>query len=121
MVQMARSGDRSELIVMAAFARIHALALAVATGCMTALALWGSTALLLIKGALPGYHIGTHLALMSNYLPGYAVTWHGSIFGMMYGFVAGFVLGAIVAVAWNLSHFVYLMLVTQRSSVSTEL
>lgn len=113
--------DRTELIVMAAFARLHALALAVAVGCVAGLALWGGTAFLLLRGAPHGYAVGTHLALMSNYLPGYVVSWPGSFIGLIYGFIAGALLGLVVAAVWNLSHFIYLMLIAQRRSVSADL
>lgn len=106
--------DRSELIVRAAFARFDVVALAIALGCVGALGLWAATAILLVKGAPPGVSVGPHLALLTNFLPGYNVSWPGSVVGLFYGFLIGFVLGGLIAVVWNIVHHVYLVVAVTR-------
>jgi hypothetical protein len=101
-------------LVKAAFARIDAVALGAALGVLLAALLWLATVYLLIKGAPPGQHIGPHLGLLSNYLPGYSVTWPGSLFGFFHGAWIGFVVGAFLAAAWNLPHHIWLMLIVRR-------
>jgi len=107
--------------VRAAFAKLDVVALAVAAGCISALVLWAATAWLLLRGAPPGMHVGPHLVLLSHFLPGYSVSWSGSVLGLFYGFVIGAIGGAIVAIAWNLSHFVYLMSVARRGNLLGDL
>ena len=106
--------DRGELIVRAAFARFDVVALAVAMGCVGALGLFGATAILLVKGAPPGVSVGPHLALLTNFLPGYSVSWPGSVVGLIYGSLIGLVLGGLIAVVWNIVHHIYLVLAVTR-------
>jgi len=106
--------DRGELIVRAAFARFDVVALAIAMGCVGALGLWAATAILLVKGAPPGVSVGPHLALLTNFLPGYSVSWTGSVVGLFYGFVIGVGLGGLIAVVWNIVHHIYLVLAVSR-------
>ena len=106
--------DRGELIARSAFARLDVVALAVAMGCVLALGLWLATAMLLLKETPPGAPIGPHLSLLANYLPGFSVTWPGSVFGLFYGFLIGCGLGAIVATVWNVAHHIYFVMVTTR-------
>jgi hypothetical protein len=98
--------DRGDLIARAAFARLGVVALAVAMGCVFALGLWFATAMLLMKDTPPGVPIGPHLALLSNFLPGYTVSWSGSLLGAFYAFTIGCGFGAIVAAVWNVAHHI---------------
>ena len=106
--------DRGELIVRAAFARFDVVALAVAMGCVGALGLWAATAILLAKGAPPGVDVGPHIALLTNFLPGYRVSWPGSFVGLFYGFLIGMVLGCLIGAVWNIVHHIYLVLAVTR-------
>ena len=106
--------DRGELIVRAAFARFDLIALAIAIGAVGALALWTATAILLVKGAPPGVDVGPHLALLANFLPGFSVSWPGSVVGLFYGFLIGAGLGVLIAAVWNIVHHIYLVLVVTR-------
>ena len=106
--------DRGELIARAAFARLDVVALAVAMGCVFALGLWFTTAMLLMKDTPPGVPIGPHLALLSNFLPGYSVSWVGSLLGAFYAFLIGCSFGAIVAAVWNVAHHIYFVIATTR-------
>ena len=106
--------DRGELIVRAAFARFDVVALGIAMGCVGALALWAATAILLVKGAPPGVTVGPHLALLTNFLPGYNVSWPGSIVGLFYGFLIGLGFGVLIAMVWNIVHHIYLVQAVTR-------
>jgi len=106
--------DRGDLIARAAFARLDVVALAVAMGCVFALGLWFATAMLLLNDSPPGVPIGPNLALLANYLPGYSVSWIGSLLGGFYGFLIGCGFGAIVAAVWYVAHHIYLVMATTR-------
>jgi len=54
--------------------------------------------------------VGPHLGLLAHYLPGFSVTWPGSLLGIAYGFAIGFMVGAAVGAFWNLIHHVYLLI-----------
>lgn len=108
------NSDRGELIVRAAFARFDPIALAVAMGAVAGLCLFAATAILLAKGAPPGVDVGPHLALLANFLPGYSVSWGGSVLGLVYGFFIGALLGVLVALVWNLVHHIYLVMAVTR-------
>jgi hypothetical protein len=100
---------RAELIVKAAFARLDVPASAIATGTLGGLVLFAATAWLLLRGAPPGVQVGPHLGLLAHYLPGYSVTWLGSLIGIAYGFVIGSITGATISASWNLIHHVHLL------------
>lgn len=102
-------------VLMAGFARIDVPALTVAMACLGAVSLFLLTAVLLIKGAPPGQHIGPHLNLLGTYFPGYSVTWTGSIAGALYGAATGAALGFAWSVLWNLSHLLYVAIVVVRA------
>ncbi len=57
-----------------------------------------ATMILVLKG---GPHIGAHLGLLSQFFPGYRVTFGGSLLGFLYGFATGYVSGWIVATVYN--------------------
>jgi hypothetical protein len=113
--------DRGELIVRAAFARFDVVALGIAMGCVGALGLWAATAILLVKGAPPGVTVGPHLALLTNFLPGYNVSWPGSVVGLFYGFLVGLAFGVLIAVVWNVVHHIYLVQAVTRRFFADEL
>src|SRR5262249_23978857 len=48
-----------------------------------------------------GPRVGPHLALLGQFLPGYEVTFLGSVIGLAYGFVVGFVAGYGVSALYN--------------------
>lgn len=100
---------RGDLIVRAAFARLDITALAVAAGVVGGFLLFCATAWLLLRGAPPGMHIGPHLGLLANYLPGYSVTWPGSVVGFVYGLAGGATIGGIFGIVWNMVHYVYML------------
>ena len=112
---------RGELIVRAAFARFDIVALAIAMGCVCAFGLWGASVILLLKGAPPGISVGPHLALLTNFLPGFSVSWAGSFVGVIYGFLIGVVLGGLIGLVWNVVHHIYLVLFVTRRHFAGDL
>jgi len=102
-------------LLMAAFARMDVAALAVALGTVCAVGLFLMTAVLLVKGAPPGAHVGPHLGLLDTYLPGYSVSWSGGVIGAAYAWIIGAVTGFAWAVMWNLTHYLYIILVVVRA------
>ena len=112
-VQKPMNADKA--VLMAGFARMDAVAMAVALGTVCAVGLFLLTATLLIKGAPPGKHIGTHLGLLGIYLPGYSISWGGSIVGAIYAWMVGALIGFVWAVMWNLTHYIYIVLVVVRA------
>ncbi len=105
--------DVDKAVIMAGFARMDVVALAVATGLILGLVIFTATAVLLLKG---GDVVGPHLGLLAIYLPGYEVSWSGAISGAFYFFLIGSVLGFCIAVLWNLTHFIYVAMVVVRSA-----
>jgi hypothetical protein len=107
--------NSEKAVLMAAFAKLDVVALAVAMGAVFAIGLFLMTVVLLAKGAPPGVGIGPHLGVLGAYLPGYAVSWGGSIMGALYAWIIGALLGFVWAVLWNLSHYIYIILVVARA------
>ncbi|MAF65527.1 MAG: hypothetical protein CMJ84_07700 [Planctomycetes bacterium] len=82
----------------AAIVRLRARVVGLALGCACGGVLFLMTAWLVVRG---GENVGAHLGLLANYLPGYSVTWGGSVLGGLYGFVLGAVLGFCLARIYN--------------------
>lgn len=57
-----------------------------------------ATVWLVVRG---GDDVGQHLSLLSFFLPGYRVTWAGSLLGLVYGFVLGGVVGWSLVWVYN--------------------
>lgn len=81
-----------------AIARLRASVMAVVFGLMLGGALWAATVWLVIRG---GTSVGAHLTLLSNYYPGYSVTWTGAFIGFFYGVLTGGVLGYATTYLYN--------------------
>jgi hypothetical protein len=56
------------------------------------------TNLLVLRG---GANVGVHLVLLSNFFPGYRVTFLGSIIGFFYMFLVGLVTGIVLGAVYN--------------------
>src|SRR5512145_3299215 len=78
--------------------RLQALAQGLGCGVVAGLGLFLATNWLVVKG---GPVVGPHLALLSQFLPGYTVTFAGSLVGLAYGFVGGFAGGYLLGVVYN--------------------
>lgn len=96
--------QRADELLVQMFAKVDAIALGISCGIVCGLGLVAATVVLLIKD---GEQIGSNLSLLSQYFPGYSVTWTGSIIGCAYGLAAGFAAGWTLAVIRNLSITVY--------------
>lgn len=99
---------KDQALLSAVFAKMDVLAMMVAVGVLFALGLFFATVVLLLQDVPPGYPVGQHLNDLKNYLPGYSVTWLGSIAGLVNGFVAGGIAGFFLALFWNLTHYIAL-------------
>lgn len=95
-------------ILSAVFAKMDAIALTVAAGALCSLGLFLATAVLLLQPVPENYPVGPHLSALADYLPGYSVTWPGTLVGAFYGFLVGGAAGFAAAVYWNIAHYVAL-------------
>ncbi len=95
-------------ILSAVFAKMDVPAMTVAAGVLCSILLFLATAVLLLQNVPEGYPVGPHLATLGDYLPGYEVTWRGSLYGALYGFLIGAIGGFVTAVYWNLTHYIAL-------------
>jgi hypothetical protein len=100
--------NSSELTLMAMFARMNTMAMAVAVAGVFAAGLALATAVLLVQGAPPGVPIGPNLSALGNIFPGYSVTWPGVLIGAFWAGLVGALTGFFVATAWNFAHLVFL-------------
>ncbi|NOY17531.1 MAG: hypothetical protein GXP23_11525 [Gammaproteobacteria bacterium] len=113
---MTQKIDVDKAVLMAAFARIHVWGLAIAMGTVWALMIFSATAILIIKGAPSGVEVGPNLALIGIYLPDYTVSWSGAIIGAAYLWVIGAVFGFVLAMLWNLTHYLFITAVVVRAA-----
>lgn len=84
--------------LQAALLRLNARAWGIAVGLLLGTALFVATNVLVLKG---GPNVGQHLSLLSIFLPGYRVTFVGSVIGFVYLFVIGYVLGRLIGFVYN--------------------
>lgn len=78
--------------------RLNARAWGISTGLLLGLGLFIATNILVLRG---GEVVGPHLGLLGIYLPGYRVTFLGSLVGFVYMFVIGYALGRLIGVIYN--------------------
>lgn len=88
--------DRSEL--ESTLLKINTKAWGVAFGLLLGGGLFVATNVLVLKG---GEIVGPHLGLLGVYLPGYSVSFVGSLIGFVYMFVIGYGMGRIVGSVYN--------------------
>ena len=84
--------------IRAMVARLRAGIMALVFGVAGGTAIGIATLWLVIQG---GEVVGPNLGLLSNYFPGYTVTWSGSIVGSFYGAVVGALFGWAMAWIYN--------------------
>jgi hypothetical protein len=88
--------EAEKALIRRQVARLRAGILAVVFAMVCGFGLWLATVWLVIRG---GPNVGEHLGLLRNYLPGYSVTWTGSVIGFfeaaLIGAVTGWSLGWI--------------------------
>ncbi len=73
--------------------RVNARAWGLATGLLLGLGLFVLTNVLVLRG---GQDVGMHLGRLSQVLPGYDVSFVGSLVGFVYAFVIGYALGRLL-------------------------
>lgn len=78
--------------------RLNARAWGIAVGLLMGGGLLVATNVLVLRG---GENVGQHLGLLSVFLPGYSVTFVGSLVGFVYMFVIGYGVGRIVGGVYN--------------------
>lgn len=108
---LAAEASRERAMLSRAFARLDPVALALAVGAVTGLALSTATAVLLLQG---GFRVGLHLSRVGMFLPGYDVTWPGVVVGFFEGGLLGCALGLALALLWNGYHRMFVVLVVAR-------
>ena len=69
-----------------------------AFGTVAAVGLFVATIVLVLRG---GINVGEHLNLLGVYLPGYSVSYVGSVIGFVYAFVIGYGAGRTIATVYN--------------------
>lgn len=90
------SNNEQELQV--AIRRLNARAWGIAVGILLGGGLFVATNILLLKG---GPNVGQHLQLLSQYFPGYSVSFFGSLIGFVYAFVGGYIMGRAIGYVYN--------------------
>ena len=78
--------------------RLHVKIMALSIGLLGGAVLFIATNWLVIKGGEP---VGPHLQLLSQYFPGYRVSFFGSLIGFGYGFATGAVSGMLIGWLYN--------------------
>lgn len=81
-----------------AMLQLNGRAWGIAIGLLFGVGLFVATNFLVIKG---GPRVGPHLSLLSVYLPGYSVTFLGSLVGFVYLFVIGYGVGRLIGMVYN--------------------
>lgn len=90
--------NQSDESLRLAISRLNARAWGIAFGLLLGFGLFFATVLLVIKG---GPNAGQHLKLLRVFLPGYSVTFVGSLIGFVYMFVFGYALGRLIGSMYN--------------------
>ena len=88
----------SDETLQLAIRRLNARAWGLSAGLVFGVGLLLATNILVFKG---GPNVGAHLRLLSNYFPGYSVTFVGSLIGFVYAFVVGYALGLLIAFVYE--------------------
>jgi hypothetical protein len=78
--------------------RFNVRAIGLGLGLVSGLALFVATNWLVIKG---GPFVGVHLSLLSQFFPGYRVSFLGSFIGLAYGFALGSLVGSLISWIYN--------------------
>ncbi len=102
--------------VAIAFARLHKRGLGAGVGAAVGLGVWLVTMALVLKG---GYPVGPNLSLLSQYFPGYTVTFAGAFVGFFWGFLTGLVLGGAFAFLHNFLIWIWLLVVRSKAEMET--
>lgn len=108
---LAAEASRERAMLSRAFARLDPVAMSLAVGIISGLALSAATAVLLLRG---GFRVGQHLSRVGMFLPGYDVSWSGVLVGFFEAGLLGCALGLALALLWNGYHRMFVALVVAR-------
>lgn len=89
---------REEEQLAKAVVGLNARLLGIVFGVLLGMGLFLVTIFLVLKG---GENVGQHLALLSQFFPGYSVSYLGSLIGFAYGFAVGMVVGSVLGAVYN--------------------
>lgn len=90
--------NENEEELQVAIKRLNARAWGVAVGVLLGGGLFLATNILILKG---GENVGQHLNLLSQFFPGYSVSFVGSLIGFVYAFVGGYIIGRAIGTIYN--------------------
>jgi hypothetical protein len=90
--------DSDERALQNAVLRLNGRAWGIAMGLLFGGALFVATNFLVLKG---GPEVGPHLGLLGVFLPGYSVSFFGSVIGFVYMFVIGYAVGRLIGMVYN--------------------
>lgn len=90
--------NENEAALESTILRLNGRAWGIAFGLLLGLGIFIATNLLVLKG---GPRVGQHLSLLRVFLPGYKVSFLGSLIGFIYAFVFGYALGRLVGTVYN--------------------
>jgi len=82
------------------FPRLDPVSLGISFGLTAGVLIFTATIFLVIRD---GWKAGPHLALLSNFVPGFTVTFQGAIVGLLGLFIVGFFVGSAFAYLRNLA------------------
>ena len=85
------------------FPRIDPVALGFSFGITAGMLIFAATLFLIFRD---GWTVGPHLSLLSNFLPGFSVTFRGALMGLLGLFTLGFLFGLILAYLRNFAVFI---------------
>ncbi len=90
--------DQEEQLLEQVVVRLNAKLMGIILGFILGAGLFLATNILVLKG---GPVTGPHMGLLSQFFPGYRVTFLGSLIGFMYAFGTGFVIGSVLGAIYN--------------------
>jgi len=89
---------REEEQLAKAVVKLNAKLLGIVFGMLLGIGIFVATNFLVLKG---GENVGQHLVLLSQFFPGYRVTFLGSLVGFVYAFVVGLIIGSVLGAVYN--------------------
>ena len=89
---------REEEQLAKAVVKLNAKLLGIVFGMLLGIGLFLATNFLVLKG---GAKVGQHLSLLSQFFPGYSVTFLGSLVGFAYAFAVGLVVDSVLGAVYN--------------------
>ena len=112
---MRKNEDADKVVLMLGFARLSVVGMSISIAVVLALFIFMMTAILLLTGDPGDQFMGDNLKKLWVFFPGYTVSMAGSFIGAAYGALFGLIGGFLIALLWNLTHYIYIGLVVIRS------